>query len=180
MQRKKQMTFIILAIVAAIGIFLFIASRQPDEFSVTRTAKINAPAEQIFPWINNHKKVAEWSPWVKMDPDAKYSYAGPDSGVGAETSWEGHKTGAGKVTITQVVPNERVTSRLEFYKPMKGVSTAEFTLIPANDGTNVTWTMHGENSFMGKVMGLVMNCEKMMGEQFEQGLANLKSTAEGQ
>lgn len=174
------MTAILLLIaVAGIGYVVFHIMRQPDEFRVTRAAKINAPAEAIFPWMNNPRRAAEWSPFVQGDPEGSYIYEGPDAGIGAITIWDGKKSGAGKLTITDEVVNERVTMRLEFYRPMKCVNTVDYILIPANGGTDVSWTMYGPNNVMGKAMSMFMDCEKMCGDQFAIGLNNLKQKVEG-
>ena len=175
-----MLKIILLVIVAVIVIILIVAAMQPDDYRYERSAKINAPASAIMPWIDSPKKVAEWSPWIEMDPAATYTYSGPDKGVGASTSWEGHKSGAGTATVIEVVPNERVVTKLEFKKPMEGLSTAEMILEPVDGGTNVTWTMSGKNNFIGKAVGLLMNCEKMMNETYDKGLQNLKAKVEGQ
>lgn len=168
--------FILLALSASLAYFIM---RQPDVFRVTRSLHIKAAADTIYPWMDNPKKAAEWSPWVKMDPDAAYTYEGPDSGVGAITTWAGKKSGAGKLTITDIVPNERVTMRLDFYKPMVCTNTVDYILAADADGTTVSWTMYGPNTLMGKFMGLFMNCEKICGDQFEIGLQHLKDLTEG-
>lgn len=169
--------FVLLAVAASLAYYIM---RQPDKFRVTRSIKINAGHDAIYPWMDTPKKAAEWSPFVKGDPEGTYSYEGPDSGVGAITTWKGRKSGAGKLTITDAVPNERVTMRLEFYKPMVCTNTVDYILTPANDGTTVSWTMYGPNTLMGKVMSLFMNCEKICGDQFEMGLNNLKQLIEKQ
>ena len=172
-------TAMLLILVAAIAGLAFYVTRQPDVFRVTRSAVINAPADAIFPWMNNPRRAAEWSPFVRNDPDAAYTYEGPESGVGAITTWDGKKSGAGKLTITDQTVNERVTMRLEFYRPMKCVNTVDYILTAVDGGTDVLWTMYGPNNIMGKLMGLFMNCEKMCGDQFIIGLNNLKQKVEG-
>lgn len=168
--------FILLAVSASLAYYIL---RQPDVFRVTRTAKINASPDAIYPWMCSPKKAAEWSPFVKADPEGTYAYEGPDSGVGAITTWSGKKSGAGKLTVTDVVPNERITMRLEFYKPMVCTNTVDYILAPDSGGTAVSWIMYGPNTLIGKFMSLFMNCEKMCGNQFEIGLKNLKGIVEG-
>jgi len=172
-------TTIIIAAIVALGALILYINSKPDEFRVTRTAKINAAPAAIYPWLNNLKKGSEWSPWVQEEPDANYKYEGPDEGPGAATSWNGKKSGAGILTIMQSVPNERVSLRLQFFKPMKCVNTVEYTLTPANDGTTMAWTMYGPNNFIGKAMGMVMDCDKMCGDMFVKGMNNLKHKVEG-
>ena len=113
-----------------------------------------------------------------MDPEAIYHFEGPPAGIGASTRWVGKKTGEGSSTISESRPSDFIRFRLDFIKPMNASNISEFTFIPEGKQTNVTWTMYGKNNFMGKLVGLVMNCEKMVGEQFALGLATLKQLAE--
>jgi hypothetical protein len=178
--RRIQMAIVIMLAIA-LGIFLAVAARQPDEFSVTRSAVMGAPAPAIFPHVNDLHKWDGWSPWAKLDPNAKNSFEGPGQGVGAKMSWEGNnKVGEGSMTITESHPDELVRFRLEFKKPMQATNIAEFVFLTEGDKTKVTWTMSGKNNFIGKVVGLVMNCEKMVGGQFENGLDSLKKIVEAQ
>ena len=163
----------------ALIVFLLIASRQPEEFRITRSAVMAAPAATVFEQVNDLHKWQAWSPWARMDPNAKNSFDGPASGVGAVMSWEGNaKVGKGRSTITESRAGELVRLRLDFLKPMKATNIAEFMFTPAEGGTLVNWSMTGRNQFLGKVMSLVFNCEKIVGGQFDQGLVNLKSIVE--
>lgn len=165
-------------ILLAVAVILILAMTKPDEMRIERSTVINADAATVFGHINNLKKEHEWDPWVEMDPNAKYEFNGPEEGEGASLSWEGKKTGKGTMTITKSVPNSLVESRLDFYKPMTNTSMAEFRLEADNDNTKVTWLMYGPVNFKGKVASVFMNCEKMVGGQFEQGLNNLKKVVE--
>lgn len=156
----------------------FIIARKPNEFRAERSALIPASPAEVFPNINNLNAWQTWSPWARLDPDAKTTFEGPIEGVGAKMSWEGKKTGKGTMTILQSRPNELVQFRLEFIRPMKALNTVDFTLAPEAGQTRVTWTMVGPNSFMGKIMGLFMNCEKMCGDQFNDGFKNLTELIE--
>ena len=171
------MTYIIIVFLLVV-LFVILAMRQPDNFRVARSETIDASAAEIFPFVNDQRKGQEWSPWFKLDPAAKITFNGPSSGIGAVSAWEGKKIGSGISTITESQPNELVKMRLEFLKPFKATNTAEFTLQPAGTGTSVSWIMYGHNNFMAKVMSLFMNCEKMVGPQFAQGLLNLKALVE--
>jgi hypothetical protein len=165
---------ILLGLVAVIGIFLIIVALRPADFRVERSATLAAPAMPLFEQVNDHRKFAVWNPFMKLDPNVKNTYSGPDSGVGAACSWEGNsKIGAGSATIIESKPSELVRQRMDWKRPMEGTSTVEFTFKPNGDKTVVTWAMYGKNNFMGKLVGLFINCEKMVGPQFEQGLANL-------
>ena len=170
---------ILAALVLFIAIFAGVAAVQPSEFDVSREATIAATPADIFPYVNTTRAWESWSPWAKIDPNAKFTYEGAESGVGAITHWEGNmQVGTGTSTITESIPDERVKFQLDFAKPMKGTNTAEFIFVPADGGTKVTWSMTGHNNFIAKAMSLVMDCEKMVGEQFDKGLANLKTLAE--
>src|SRR5262249_7956240 len=163
---------------ALAAILVAVIAMQPSEFTIERSTEIAAPPEVVYSHVESPKKMDEWSPFVKMDPDQKLSYAGPESGVGASESWEGPKIGAGRLTITDAEPSQEVEMRLEFTKPMTATNTAAYILTPAGEGTHVTWRMTGTNNFVGKAVSLVMNMDKNVGGTFEQGLATLKSLAE--
>jgi carbon monoxide dehydrogenase subunit G len=174
------MPLIILAVLAVIVIvFLVIVALQPAEFRISRSASIAAPPAALFGQVNNLKKWAAWSPWMDIDPNAKYTYEGPATGNGAAMAWAGNqKVGSGRMTITESQPNDLIRFRLDFFKPMAGTNTAEFNFKPEGDRTVVTWTMLGKNNFIAKAFCLFMSMEKMVGGQFEKGLATLKSIAE--
>lgn len=169
---------LLLIIILAVAVLCIVAASRPDEFRLTRSVFMRAPADKIFPEVNNHRKFGNWSPWAKMEPHAQYVLEGPEEGVGAIVKWRGKKTGEGISTIITSRQNELVQFRLEFLKPFKAVNTAEFTFVPEHGGTRVSWSMYGHASFLSKLMGLIMNCEKMLAKQFDQGLADLKLIAE--
>lgn len=177
------MKTVLMIIVLALAAFAGYAAMQPADFSVTRTATMSASAATIFPHVNNLHQWEAWSPWAKMDPNATMSYNGPTEGQGAGMSWAGNmQVGAGTMTITESTAPSNVKFALDFTKPMKGTNTAEFTFTPAADPTQttVTWTMTGHKNFIAKAMGVIMNCEKMVSEQFDKGLANLKTIVESE
>ncbi len=174
-----MLNIILFLIIIGIIVVFVLANRQPDDFRITRTGTITAPASAIFPHVNNLQNWEAWSPWAKLDPNAKNSFEGPSEGVDAKMSWAGNnKVGVGSMTVTESRPSDFIQFRLEFLKPMKATNIAEFTFKPDGDQTAVTWTMTGINNFMAKVMGLFMNCDKMCGGMFEQGLASLKAVVE--
>jgi hypothetical protein len=141
---------------------------------------MNAPAEAIFGQVNNFHKWETWSPWAKMDPNAKNTFEGPASGRGATFGWSGSSktVGEGSMTIVESRPSELVRIKLDFVRPFKGTNDVEFTFKPAGRRTDVTWSMSGKNNFMAKVIGLFMDCEKMVSEQYDKGLANIKEIVE--
>jgi hypothetical protein len=170
---------IILALAFIALILAVVVLGQSDDFTVSRKATIAAPPELVFPHVNELRNWEAWNPWGSLDPNCKTTYSGPASGVGASYSWSGNnKIGAGHNTITESTPNSLVRFRLEFLKPMTATNTAEFTFLPDGPNTIVTWTMRGERNFPGKLFGLLMNCDKMCDDQFEKGLAKLKSVAD--
>lgn len=174
-----MLDLILILIAIAVIIFVIAAAMQPSDFRVTRTTTISAPASVVFPHVNELQKWDAWSPWAKLDPNAKNSFNGPASGVGAIMRWAGNnKVGQGSMMITESRPDEFIQFKLEFLKPFKATNTAEFTFNSENNQTTVTWSMYGKNNFMGKAMGLIMSCDKMLGGQFEKGLATLKSVVE--
>ena len=174
-----MLNIILFLIPLIIIVLLVLTSRQPADFKITRSGSISAPASAIFPHVNNLHKWEAWSPWAKLDPNAKNSFEGPSEGVGAKMSWAGNnKVGVGSMTILESRHDEFVQFKLEFQKPMQASNIAEFIFKPEGDQTAVTWTMSGTNNFMGKVMNLVMNCDKMVGGQFEKGLADLRAVVE--
>ncbi len=174
-----MLDIILILIAGAVIIFLIFAAMQPSDFRVTRTGTISAPASAIFAQVNDLQKWDAWSPWAKLDPEAKNSFEGPTSGTGAIMRWSGNnKVGQGSMTIIESRPDEFIRFKLEFLKPFAATNTAEFTFNSENDQTTVTWSMYGKNNFMSKAIGLVMSCDKMVGGQFEKGLASLKSVVE--
>jgi hypothetical protein len=164
------------AVVVAL-LVIFIATR-PAEFTVSRSAAMAASPADIFAQLNDFHKWEAWSPWAKMDPNAKSTFEGPTSGEGAKFTWDGNTdVGAGNMIITENVPNDHVRIRLEFVRPFAGVNDTLFTIKPAGDKTNVTWTMSGRNNFITKAISLFMDCDKMVGPQFEKGLASMETAA---
>jgi len=158
---------------------LAIAASKPNAFRIERSASIDAPPERVFALIVDFRQWGGWSPWEKLDPDLKRSYSGAASGRGAVYEWQGNnKVGQGRMEIVESVPARRVAIKLDFLKPFEAHNIAEFTLEPRSGATRITWAMHGPNLFMSKVMGTVMNIDRMVGSQFEEGLANMKALAE--
>jgi uncharacterized protein YndB with AHSA1/START domain len=171
---------ILLGLVAVVAVILIVAAFQPNEFQVKRSLVIAASPIALFDQVNDHRKFAVWNPWMKLDPNVKTTYSGPATGVGSVASWQGNReVGAGSSTIIESKPGELVRERMDWKEPMEGTSTVDFTFKPEGAGTLVTWHMYGPNNFIGKVMCLFMSMDKMVGGQFEVGLANLKALAEG-
>ncbi|MNX85021.1 Polyketide cyclase / dehydrase and lipid transport [compost metagenome] len=133
----------------------------------------------LYAQISDFHRWADWSPYEKLDPAMKKTYRGSASGVGAIYEWEGNdKVGQGSMEIVEAVPGSKVVTKLNFIKPFQANNVAEFTLEPKGDATHVTWAMRGSNPYMAKVMGIFFDMDKMIGKDFEAGLANLKALSE--
>lgn len=170
---KKILLVLLVLIVGFVG---FVATR-PGEFKVERSSLMSAPPEFVYAQVADFHKWGNWSPWEKLDPGMKRTLEG-ESGVGATYAWAGNdKAGEGKMTITDALPPERVVLKLEFIKPWTSTCTTTFGFAPEGAGTRTTWTMVGKNDFMGKAMGVFMNMDSMVGQDFERGLAGLNAAS---
>jgi uncharacterized protein YndB with AHSA1/START domain len=166
-------------LVLGIVIILILAAMKPDQFRVQRTTAIKAPPDKIFPLINDFKAWPAWSPYETKDPDMKRTYGPTTAGKGATYAWDGNgNVGKGRMEITEAAPLSRVAIKLDFMEPFEGHNTAEFTLIPKGRSTDVTWAMYGPAPLISKVMQVFFNFDTMIGKDFDEGLANLKSLAE--
>ena len=174
-----MLKIIAIVVVVAVAAFLAFAATKPDSFRVERSASIKAPPDKIFALIQDFHNWGAWSPYEKRDPDMKRTYGGPESGKGSMYAWEGNsKVGAGRMEILEASAPSKVAIKLDFIKPFEGHNTAEFTMVPQGDSTNVTWAMYGPNPYIAKVMQSVFNMDEMIGKDFADGLANLKTAAE--
>lgn len=172
----KIIALVILGLIVAL---LGYAATKPDMFHVQRSASVNAPPEKIFVYLNDFRNFSFWSPYEKLDPAMKRSYSGASNGKGAVYEWEGNKkAGKGRMEITGAAPASKVTINLDFVKPFKAHNIVDFTLQPTGDSTNITWAMHGPNSYLAKVMHVFFDMDNMVGKDFEAGLANLKVITE--
>jgi hypothetical protein len=182
--RKKSLLVRILlgglAVVAAVvALFLIVVAMQPADFRIVRSAKMSAPPPAVFEQVNDFRNWQAWSPWAKLDPNAKYTFEGPSSGEGAIFRWAGNaEIGEGSMSIVESQPSERIRLKLEFIKPFADTADTEFTFQPEGEQTLVTWSMAGKNNFMAKAVCLFMDMDKMLGGQFEEGLANMKKVVE--
>ncbi len=168
---------IVLGVLAAV--FVIVVTRQSNEFHISRSAEIKAAPAVVFEYVNNLRRSTSWSPWTELDPNMQQTYEGPEAGIGAVYKWSGNKeVGEGMMTITKSRHPESVESHLQFFKPFKAENTTLFTLAPKGEATLITWIMNGKKNFISKAMGMFMNCDKMVGDQFEKGLANLKTMVE--
>jgi len=172
---------ILIAVVVILAVLVIVVAMRPPEFLVTRTGRVAVPPASVFPHVNELRKWDAWSPWAKLDPNAQNTFEGSAAGLGSAMKWSGNnKIGEGRMTITQSRPPELIQFKLEFFRPFKATNTAEFTFKPDGGVTVVTWSMSGRNNFVGKAMGLFIDCDKMVGSHFEKGLAHLKSVVESE
>lgn len=170
---------ILLIVILLIAALLAYAATKPASFRIERAIGIDAPPEKIFPLIANFRSWTQWSPWEKVDPALKRSYAGAPSGVGAVYSWEGdRKAGAGRMEIAQATPFSKIIIKLDFQKPFEAHNIAEFDLTPDGGGTRVVWTMRGPSPYRMRLMGVFFSMDRMIGGRFEEGLASMKAAAE--
>jgi uncharacterized protein YndB with AHSA1/START domain len=169
---------LVLALLLVLVLVIF-AMTKPNEFTIRRSISIHAPPERLFGLINDFTEWPKWSPWEKLDPNLKRTMSTPTGGKGAVYEWEGNKqVGTGRMSILDSVPPSRIDIKLSFIKPFRAENRTLFTLVPAGDGTNVIWEMTGANNLMFKIMGILMNMDKMIGRDFEKGLAAMKAEAE--
>ena len=151
-----------------------------DTFTVERSTTINASPERVYPLLADFHHWPKWSPWEALDPNMQRIYNGAESGEGAIYEWEGNrKAGEGRMEITEADEPSKVKIQLDFVKPFKSSNTTTFELSGSGDSTDVHWSMVGPKTFMTKVMGIFKSMDKMIGPDFEKGLANLKDVAEG-
>src|SRR3979490_738033 len=170
---------VLVVLVVGIAAVLALAATNPDTFRVERALSVKAPPQKIFALINDLHGWGAWSPYEKKDPAMKRTYSGAAKGKGAVYEWDGDKNvGKGRMEITDTSPPSRITIKLDFISPFEGHNIAEFTMEPKGDATSVTWAMHGPAPFIAKVMHVFINMDKMVGDDFEAGLAKLKTLAE--
>jgi len=166
----------VVVLVVVLGV-LALAATRPGDFTVQRSASVQAPPEKILAYLDDFHKWGAWSPWEKMDPAMKKTWSGAERGKGAVYEWQSDKVGTGRMEMTDSSP-ARVAVKLDFIKPFEGHNTAAFALEPAGGATRVTWTMQGPMNYAAKVMSVFFDMDKMIGKDFEAGLANLKAAAE--
>lgn len=173
----KKLTFVVALALAALLLF---AATRPDTFRVQRSATIKAPPEKVFALINDMRAFNTWNPYNKKDPSMRGTYRGPQAGPGAGFDFEGDKNvGKGSLQITDAAPPNKVSMRLDMREPFEGHNAVDFTLAPrGTDTTEVTWAMHGASPYFSKLIGIFFNMDKMIGGDFESGLADLKTLAE--
>ncbi len=176
---KKVILGLLALILVVIVVFSVVVAMQPEDLAITRSATFKAPPEKVFEQINDFHKWEAWSPWAKLDPNMKTTYSGPSSGPEAVYSWAGNDdVGEGKMKIVESRPNEHIKIDLKFIKPFAANNTTVFTIKQNGDNSEVTWAMTGKKNFVMKAFCLVMDMDKMIGADFEKGLAQMKPIVE--
>jgi hypothetical protein len=174
-----MLTKIVAVLVLIVVIFCVYVAVSPADYRVERSISIHAPAEAVFPYLNNLRKAVEWNPFSKADPNIKMVFEGVEEGVGAKSSWEGNaQVGQGSMTIVESAANQKVRLQLDFIKPFASTSFSDYTLSPEGEKTTVTWAMTGHASFLPRAIGVLISMDKMLGSQFDKGLNDLKALAE--
>ena len=169
---------LLLIVAAAIAALLIYAATKPDAFRIQRSATIAAPPEKVFALINDLRQFNTWNPFAKMEPTVIITYDATSAGVGGAYNWQGEKTGVGRMQITESVPAQRVSAKLDFTKPFEAHNQVDFTVQPQGNGSTVTWAMHGPMPYLNRLMTIFFDMDKTVGKDFEAGLANLKALAE--
>ena len=169
-----------LTVLGVVAVLVAFVATRPSSFRVARGTTISAPPEVVFAQIEDLHRWGRWSPFERSDPTMTKTYTGARAGVGASFHYAGMKIGEGQMTIVESAPPERIRVRAEFISPFTATNEIEFTLRPFPGGIAVTWAMSGRNSFVGKAISLVMNMDRMVGDDFEKGLADLKRLSEGE
>jgi uncharacterized protein YndB with AHSA1/START domain len=178
---KKVLLYGVAVVAVLVLGFVAVVAMQPSTFHIERSATMAAPPEEVFEQVNDFHHWDKWSPWLELDPNAKVTFEGPDSGEGAIFRWAGNENvGEGSMTILESRPSELVRIKLHFLKPFEDTATTDLTMTPEGDGTKVTWTMDGEHNFMSKAMCLFMDMDAMIGGNYETGLANMKKIVEAE
>jgi hypothetical protein len=170
---------VVIAVAALVAVPLLLASRKPDVFRVQRSLRIAAPPDRIFPWLQDFQRWQQWSPYEVKDPAMRRTHSGAASGPGAIYEWNGNKNvGSGRMEILQAAVPSRLLIDLQFITPFRNHCTATFTLAGDGNATTVTWEMQGPALFMSKLMQVFMDMDRMVGRDFEVGLASLEALAE--
>ena len=174
-----MLKLLLITVFVLLAALMFYVATRPASFRIQRSIHIAAPSEKLFAYLIDLHNFDAWSPWAPLDPAMRKTHSGAASGVGASYEWQGNnKVGHGRMEIVEAVAPERVLIKLDFLKPFEAHNMAEYLLAERDSETEFTWAMYGPNNFLSKVMGLFFNMDKMVGAQFEQGLAALKTVAE--
>lgn len=168
----------LVVIVVLLAAFLAYVATRPNAFRIQRATSVKAPPEKIYPLINDLRQFNTWNPFATQDPNVKINYSGAPSGKGAAYDWQSRKMGVGRMEIVDTAAPSKIVAKLDFVKPMEAHNIVEFTLEPKGGATDVTWAMHGPMPLISKLMTVFVSMDRMVGGEFEKGLANMKAAAE--
>jgi uncharacterized protein YndB with AHSA1/START domain len=175
----KVLGFVLAILLLVVGVVLANAAAKPDTFRVERSTMIAAPPEKIYPLIADFDHWGAWSPYEKKDPAMKRARSGAASGPGSVYAWDGDRNvGKGRIAIASATPPSRVSLTLDFERPFEAHNIVDFTLEPKGEATSVTWAMRGRVPFVAKIVHVIFDVDRMVGSDFEAGLASLKAIAE--
>lgn len=170
---------ILIALIVAVAGLMAYAATRPDTYEVSRSIEVAAPPARVHALVNDFHHFPQWSPWQKLDPAMQTTFDGAAAGVGAKYAWQGNKeVGKGRMAIVESIPARKVGMDLEFIEPFASKARTDIDIEPAGSGAKVTWSMRGENTFISKLMSVFVSMDKMIGKDFEEGLANLKRLSE--
>ena len=174
-----MLPIVVLVVFVVVVVPLILGAIRPARFRIERAARIGATPQVVYPLVADFKRWQAWSPWEALDPDLRRTYSGAAIGRGAVYEWDGNnKAGAGRMEITDAPSPGRIVIKLDFTRPFVAHNTTEFTFAGTDGATDVTWTMSGAHNYMMRVMSLFFSMDKMIGKDFEKGLANLRALAE--
>ena len=173
----KKVFIVIVGLLVAVGV---LAAMQPANYHVERSIQIQAPAKLAWNQVSDFSKWKTWSPWAQADPNQKVTIDGNPGTVGHSSSWVGEKTGKGKMTIAKTTPPAGLNMDLQFYEPFASQAKSAFDFETQGENVQVTWSMDGQNDFAGKVFGLFMSMDDIVGTMYEKGLTNLKQVVESE
>jgi len=172
---------VLITLVALVAILIVVIAIQPAEYEVKRSATVEASPDVVYALVSDFRRWRDWSPWDEYDPDMKRTYSGAESGKGAIYEWQGNdEVGKGRMSITAATPGKHVATDLHFIEPFDSRSTGAFDLAADGSGTKVTWSMKGNNNFMGKAFSLLVNMDEMVGKDFERGLVKMGKAAKAE
>jgi len=176
---KKVILAVVFTFLAIPLLVVVVAATRPATYQVQRSISLAAPPDAVYGAVVDFNRWERWSPWARLDPRQKTTVVG--EGVGAVYTWSGDdKVGAGRMTIVEAVPGSRVGIKLEFLRPFESTSETSFQVVPDGAGSRLTWSMKGTNGYVARAMSIFMDMDKLIGPDFEKGLASLKAEVERQ
>lgn len=181
MSKKTKRIFIGVAVALQLAalIVVILAALKPDQIHVERSLVMRGTPADVFPYANDFRKFTTWIPWTELDPNQTTEFSEPSSGVGAWYTWSGNEdVGSGRMELLAATP-DKVVHKLEFKEPFESVAESSVSMkAVGEDQVEVTWAYDGKADFGTKVMCVFMDFDKMMGPDFEKGLARLQALVE--